>query len=260
MILELPKFTKEQYAKAKEEFYKKPGIPDIELELEEYQKELLLKGNFGILPQFHKTLSIYSKSLLLQRLSVTGDYIEPEKVDELSDMAADNFIKRYFRTENPIVGASFAGILQFKVKEVLSIYFKSSAIESNVSLDTEVGNASSNNTLTVEQILAYKNYTEGTTEDLDPQTTYEDCVDDIFLKIQDECKLLQQINLNKNLNSYFLQYLIYLYILQSSRLEKKLNTISGQAVKLILDDEKSINSILPILESSLLDISEKSVA
>ena len=175
-------------------------------------------------------------------------------------MAADNFIKRYFRTENPIVGASFAGILQFKVKEVLSIYFKSTAVESNVSLDTEIGNATSNNTLTVEQLLAYKNYTEGTTEDLDPQITYEDYVDDVFLKIQDECKLLQKINLNKNLNKYFLQYLIYLYILQSSRLEKKLNTVSGQAVKLILDDEKSINSILPILESSLLDISEKAIA
>lgn len=257
MILELKKFTEEQYIKAKEEFYKKPGIPDIELELEGYQKELLLKNNFNILPQFQKTLAVYSKSLLLQRLSVLGDYIEPEKVEELSDLAAENFIKRYFRNDDPIVGASFAGILQFKVKEVLSIYFKSSAIESNVSLDTEVGKATGNSSLTVEQILAYKGYEDRTTDDLDPQISYEDSVEDILAKIQDECELLKKINKNKNLNKYFLQYLVYLCILQSSRLEKRLNTISGQAVKLIFDDEGSINSILPILESSLLDISER---
>lgn len=255
MILELPRLTKKQYDARKDDFYKKPGIPTIELELEECQKELLLKGNFSILPKFHEKLAVYAKSLLLQTLQGSSDFIEPPKVEELADQAADNFIKRYFRTEDPVVGASFAGILQFKVKEVRSIYFKSTAVESNVSLDTEFGD-SSNNTLTVEQLLAFKDYeiaNSSFTENYD----IDDCIEDITTKIEKELELLKGINLEKNLDRSFLQYLIYLYILQSSRMDKKLTTVSGQALKLIANEDTSIERLTPIMESALLDIVEK---
>ena len=49
--------------------------------------------------------------------------------------AAENFVKRYFRSENPAIGASFAGVLDYKAQEVLSKYWKSSSIESSLSLD-----------------------------------------------------------------------------------------------------------------------------
>lgn len=257
MILELPKLTQSQYDARKEDFYKKPGIPTIELELEECQKELLLKGNFGILPKFHERLATYSKSLLLKELKGSTDFIEPVKVEELADQAADNFIKRYFRTEDPVVGASFAGILQYKVREVLSIYFKSTAIESKVSLDTEIGE-DANNVLTVEQLLSYKLYASESSEE-DPMDI-DDYIEAISIKIEKELALLRRIRLERNLDLLFLQYLTYICILQSNKLDRKLTSVSAQALKLVASSEEQLARITPILESALLDISEQFAA
>ena len=251
MILELPKLTQKEYDKRKEDFYKKPGIPDIELELEGYQKELLLKENYGILPKMHERLAVYAKSLILQALGENKEFIDPAIVDSLSDQAADNFIKRYFRTEDPVVGASFAGILTYKVKEVLSAYFKGTAIESNVSLDTELSN-DTNNSLTVEQLLAFKEYNSN--HNAEDGYDFTDRAEEIYERIERECSLLKKVNLEKDLDKLFLQYLIYLYILQSSRMDRKLTSVSSQALRLIAVDENQLARITPILESAFLDV------
>lgn len=256
MILELPKLTQEEYDKRKKDFYKKPGIPDIELELESYQKELLLKQNFSILPKLHERLAVYAKSLIRQSLGETKEFIDPAIIDSLSDQAADNFIKRYFRTDDPVVGASFAGILQYKVREVLSAYFKGTAVESNVSLDTELSN-DSNNSLTVEQLLAYKEY-QFNHEDPDEDDIYIKA-ENIYNRVIKECEMLKCIRTEENLDRLFLQYLIYLYILQSSRMDRKLTSVSAQALRLIAVDDTQLARITPILESAFLDVSENCI-
>lgn len=252
MILALPKVTKKQYETAKSNFYKKPGIPDIELELEEYQKELLLKANYGILPAFREKLAVYAKSILLKQVKGSSDYIDPSDVEDLAEVASENFIKRYFRTDEPVVGASFAGILIFKVREVLSTYFKNLGIESNLSLDTlyEDSDSSSNNSLTVEQLLSYKVYENS--EDI--QERLLETKNLIYEKIETECNLLKQVHVCKKLNIKFLKYLVYIYVLQNERMDKKLTAVSAQAIRLIEDDEEQILQLTPVLESALLDI------
>lgn len=253
MILELPHYTQEQYEARKSDFYKKPGIPEIEIELEAFQKRLVLEDDFSVLPAFQQKLAIYAKSLLLQSLKGSSDFIDPEKVEFLADLAAANFLHRYFRIEDPIVGASFAGLLQFKVKEVVSTYFKTLTIESNVSLDTEI-DREENGGLTVEHLLAFKHFKDTAEES---SNTLDDRTDEILEKIETECSLLKQLRPNpKRMSMYFLQYLIYVYILQSTKMHKRLTNISNQAANLIVADAKNITSLLSILESALLDIFE----
>lgn len=254
MILELPKLSKEQYEKQKEGFYKKLGKIPIEIELEDYQKDLLLNQNFNILPKFFERLEVYTKSLLLKTLKGSSNYIQEAKVDALVEKAVSNFIKRYFRAKDCVVGASFAGILQFKIQEVLSNYFKNSALESNVSLDAEIGNSSSeNNVLTVGQLLDYKHYENYTVQE---EPDAEERAQDVYAKVEEEVEAFKKINTVKNLNKYFLQYLIYLYLLQSTRVDKRVFVVSEQAIKLITNESAKAEKLTPFMESGLLDVSE----
>lgn len=248
MILALPKITEEEYKAAKEGFYKKPNIPEIELELEDFQKEILLKENYSVLPAFRQKVSVYAKSILLKQLKGSSDYIDPEITEVLADKAADNFIKRYFRIANPVVGASFAGILIFKVKEVLSHFFKGVGIESKVSIDSYYGGEeNSNNALTVEQKLSFDLYEKNTDIDIDLLK------DLIYTKVEKECDLLKKLP-RKDIYLKFLQYLIYVFYLQKERQDKILNIVTNQALELIEENEEKQEELAPYLESALLDI------
>lgn len=254
MILDLPVLTEEEYNKAFEDFYIKPNKPEIEIQLQEFQKRLLVKKDYTVLPAFKRSLAEYSKSLLLKCLKGSTDYIEPEQVEVLANISAENFIKRYFRTENCVVGASFAGILKFKVREVLSLFFKQGAVESNLSIDSIFGNSDdSRSNLSVESLLSFQLFQSQVMDELS-DSTIENFKEIIWNKITKELELLRQLNTFKNLDVIFLKYIIYLYILQKSRYTKKLPLLSKQALKLIEPDEDVLVRLTPIMESALLDV------
>lgn len=252
MILDLPKYTQEEYNSfISSKFYEKPGIPQIELDLREFQKKILIDNDWSVLPAFKQTLSVYAKSLLLKRIKGGVDYIQPEVVEVLADKAAENFLKRYFRNEEPIIGASFAGILQFKVQEVLSDYFKRDDLYTGISLDVAYGNGDdekSNRTL--ESSLSFKAFTESQNEELDLDFLKER----ILQKIDSECELLDKIPGYTNLSQKFLKFLIYVYILQTTRPDKRLSVVTKQVEQILVDDEKQLNQLIPIMESALLDV------
>ena len=261
MILDLPKITQEEYDQAKSNYYKKPGIPEIELELESYQKKLLIDEDYSVLDIFEKRLAVYAKSLILKSVKGTSDFIEPEDVDQLSDIAAKNFIKRYFRTSDPIIGASFAGIMQFKVKEVLSIYFKTSGLESGLSLDLIYGGEddSGNGSNSVENKLSYRDYVKNQNDD--EISDLESFKEATLKLIEKECELLNQIPntddyLNTKLSSRFLEYVIYVYMLQKKRGDRKLTSISSLAIRLLENNPDLVIKLTPYLESALLDIQQ----
>ena len=252
MIIELPKVTPEEYEKKKKKYYTKPGITQMELDLREFQKKILLEQDYSVFPEFKKQLSIYAKSILLKLIKGTSDYMEPTVVEELSDLAAENFIKRYFRSDEPIVGVSFAGILIYKVKEVRSIYLRTKGLESALSLDVVYGDEdSANSSLSVESKLSYKDYID-TKED--PEEDFLDYKEQILEKIEKECTLLNQIPNQKGLSTKFLRYLLYILLLQREKKDRKINVIASQAAKLVESDEQELAKLLPILESALLDI------
>lgn len=254
MILELPHLTEEEYKKTFSSYYEKPNKPDIEYQLQDFQKRLLVNQDYTVLPDFKKSLSEYSKSLLLKCLKGSTDYIESEQVEVLANIAAENFIKRYFRNEDSVVGASFAGILKFKVREVLSNFFKQKAIESKLSLDVVFGDTENSNTaMSVESLISYQKY-QDQEYDIDDSTAVS-----LFKKraldlINQECDLLAKVDKFPNLDTTFLIYLIYLTILQKTRLAKKMTIIAKQAIRLIETDEDVLVKLTPILESALLDV------
>lgn len=250
MILSLVTIKEEDYNKVKGQFYKKPNIPEIELQLEAYQKELLIHNNYAILPDFIKTIATYSKSLLLKQLKGSSDFIEEDDVEVLTNTIANNFIKRYFRSEDSIVGASFAGILIFKVKEVLSYYFKNKGLESSISIDDDAFKDNESHVTKLEEILSYKKYEkENTEEDL---ILYKE---NILFKIDRELKLLKQVQSKSKIHLLFLQYLIYLFIIQKEKQDKKLDLISSQVLRFLnYDNKENSEKIASLLESALLDI------
>lgn len=255
MIIELPKVTPEEYEAFRKKYYTKPGISEMELQLREFQKKILLESDYSILPEFRQQLSIYAASLLKKLIKGTSDYIPPETVAELSSIAADNFIKRYFRNDEPIVGVSFAGILIFKVREVRSMYLKSKSLESPLSLDIVYGNEDdSNSSLSVESRLSYKEYVE----QFDEFGLLEDYKDTVLENVEVECELLNQIKDKKGLSTKFLQYLIYIMLFQREKKDRKINVIASRALKLIEKDEQKLRELAPILESALLDVQVKS--
>ena len=250
MIVELPKISVEEYEAFRKRYYTKPGISEMELQLREFQKKILLEQDYSVLPEFKKQLAIYAKSILLKLVKGTSDYIEPATVEELAEIAAENFIKRYFRNDEPIVGVSFAGILIFKVREVRSIYLKTKSLESALSLDVAYGDEDSNNSLSVESRLSFKDFIE--TED--ESEKLEEYKDKILEKIEAECELLDQIPNKKGLSRKFLQYLIYVTLLQKEKNDRKINVIANQAIKLVESDEQKLVELTPILESAFLDV------
>lgn len=260
MIYKVPRMTREEYLEFKKQYYFKPGAPEIEIRLKGYQERLLLEGDLSVLPDFKKDLSLYAKSILLKMTKGGHEFIEEFDVENMAEEAADNFLKRYFRNDEPAIGASFAGVLTFKVREVRARYFKTSTLESNMSLDNIWGDGDSEKNLSNESRLSYKNYLENE-EDVKSKDL-ELFWQRIENKIDKECELLNTLqNINpvyKNskipLSTLFLKYLLYVSILKKSKDDKKLLNISSSVLNILIEGSVAKNKLAPILESALLDI------
>ena len=251
MILELRQYTPEEYTKVTDKYYKKPGAPEIEYQLQDLQWKILIEGDYSVLPEMKLKLSEYAKSLLLKQIKGGTDYIEPLVVENLASIAAENFVKRYFRGSDPIVGVSFAGVLEYKVREVKAAYFGQKSIDSMVSLDDVYGSGDDEHAVSKETKLSYKEYLKLLSDqnvDLDLQ------FEQILERIDSECELLTQIKDFKKLDLTFLKYLLYITLLQQERKDKKINIIAKQALAFVVPDAYQATRLAPILESALLDV------
>lgn len=251
MILDIKRYTQEEYDKFKSDnFYYKDNPPEIEVELQELQRRLLVDQDLNVLPEFKDKLKVYLKSHLLARLKGTSDYIDPLEVETMSEEAAVNFLKRYFRNSNPIVGASFSGIGHFKVTEVLSEFFKGRGVSSVVSLDDVYVGKDGDENLTKETLLSYKEYLK---EKADEDGDYNQ--EEIFLEnLERECALLRQVEEVKNADLLFLEFLIYICILQGERKDKKLTVVLNIAEKILNKGKTDPFELNSLMESAFLDI------
>lgn len=260
MIYETPRMTQQEYDDFKKQFYYKPGAPEIEVRLQGYQERLVIHGDLSVLPEFRKDLSVYGKSILLKLMKGGHEFIEEYDVEAMAEEAADNFLKRYFRNESPCVGASFAGILLFKIREVRARYFKTNTLESNMSLDNIWGNADDEKTLSNESRLSYKDYLEK--EDDEKSQDLELYWAHIESKLDKECALLDKLQTmypiynqyNFKLSTLFLRYVLYISILKKDKDNKKLLQVATTALNLLVEGLVDKNKLAPVLESALLDV------
>ena len=141
--------------------------------------------------------------------------------------------------------------MDYKAQEVLSKYWKSSSIESSLSLDDVLQRSDDSRQSTFEDRLAYLQFIK---QQEVSEEDYEEEVENLMSKIDKECEILDQIYTKYDMTEMFLTYLIYLTLLQYHRRDKKLTTISSIALSLL--EEEDIKELTPILESALLDTME----
>jgi hypothetical protein len=253
MIIDIRFYTPEEYNQFKKDnFYYKENPPEIEIELQELQRRLLVDKDLSVLKEFKSKLAIYAESHLKARLKGTSDFIEPLEIESMAETAAENFLKRYFRNENPIIGASFSGVLFFKVTEVLSDYFKNkNANVTPFSLEDVFSDQSNSDAITRETLLSYQEYLKKESEERGKD---QEVYHEMFLeKIEKECELLKQIKEIRNADLIFLKFLIYVSILQVWKRDKKLTTVVNIAEKLLADDRGNSFELNSMLESAFLD-------
>lgn len=238
MIVDLPRFTLEEYNNYLSNYYSKPGIPEIELELQDHQRRILIDGDYSQFGEFKNKLQTYTRSLILKH--VLGEkFIDEGQVDLLSEKATDIFIKRYFRMNNPIVGASFAGLLDYKAREVLIDYWKKQGIESTTSLDAfDETNTNLENKIFFNE---YKNQLQETSDSEEELEIFEE-------KLDRELSYLEKID--KKYKTLFLEYLNLFVILKSQNVSRKLITITNIINNFLDLSREEIN----IMECGILDL------
>lgn len=266
MIIDIKKFTEDEYKDELAKYYEKPNPPQIEVDLKALQKRIVVDQDYSCFNEFKNNIFIYTKSLLLKKIKennrrnlarqhnthskkelakIKSEFIDESVVTELASKATDSFVRRYFRLDNPIVGASFAGILDFKCREVLNPYHKNKKLETPLSLDTVLGDDSKN---TLEYLLSYELWENENSSESDLRHIVKDrCIK----SIEKECDMLDQLEEDVDLSSKFLEYLLYLLILQKSKESNKITKLSNCALSCA---DISDRHIISIMESAYLDL------
>lgn len=266
MITEIRKFTEAEYEDELAKYYEKPNPPEIEVTLKALQKRIVVDQDYSCFDEFKTNIFNYTKSLLLKAIAKQNaanakrmqamnpggadlskkEFIDPAQASELASKATDSFIRRYFRLENPIVGASFAGILDFKCREVLSPYHKNKKLEAPISIDDVFGSDEDGKN-TLEQKLSYDLWMSSQGASTDQKSLAKKCLG----VLDRECDLLDRVEDEKNLSTQFLEYLTYLLLLQKSKPDFKINKLTKCALGCAnIEDEH----IISIMESSYLDL------
>ena len=239
MVIDLPRKTEAEYVAYKSKFYKKPNPPEIEVTLENLQHEVVVNGRYDLMPEFKKNVSVYMKSFILKHLK-NGKGVPEDSVNSLVDEASTNFLRRYLRFENPIVGGSFGGLFDKKVQEVISGYFKNENIKANISMDT---NFFEDPESTYGNFLSYKKYLE--------EIHNEEGADLLlvpFKELSEICENLEKIK--PGISKKWLCYIYFMICLLERRNKKPLTALSPIALSMVdaLPEEESI------LETALLDL------
>lgn len=108
----------------KDEAWKNQFYGDFESKPETEQQLLLLQDKYlrtrdpKLWEEMYNLCQKYMRSLLLKQLK-NGKFMDPEEVEDRTTQATLSFMSQYKRRPDFEVGASFAGMMRFKVLEVL---------------------------------------------------------------------------------------------------------------------------------------------
>lgn len=108
----------------KDDSWKEQFYGDFESKPETEQQLLILQDNYlrtrdsEVWNEMYEICQKYMRSLLLKQLK-NGKFMDPEEVEDKTTQATLSFMSQYKRRPDFEVGASFAGMMRFKVLEVL---------------------------------------------------------------------------------------------------------------------------------------------
>ena len=94
--------------------------PETEQELAKYQRLFLDTRDPQYWQKMLEVIYPYTRSLVLKQ-NRGKDFLEEEEVNEITSISALQFMQRYFVEPKFEIKASFAGLLRFKVREIIKI-------------------------------------------------------------------------------------------------------------------------------------------
>ena len=184
----------------------------------------------------------YMRSLILQRIK-GKNFVEPEIIDEQTTSATLAFMSQYLTRPEFEVGASFAGMMKWKIIEVL---YKGKNPKSNggepISLQYEIDNDGKS---TLEDLIPANDVVYSPEENALKRAPY-DIIEEILHELDEtlECK-----------NAFYIKTIVRLYILLCLRHPK-----NRHAKKMFLDKwskeykiERLINYVMLELRNRLLE-------
>jgi hypothetical protein len=155
----------------------KPEIEQILHRLQsEYYDAKSESRKKAIFSEMFGWINRYAKSLFLKKVK-GGDYVEPDIVEDKAIHAALAFMSQYINRPGFRVGASFGGMLEFKVREAK---FKEYADEHNLSLNAFVGDEGDSELEDIQERAGFKDVfrpNRGLVEDDLFKTSLNDAID-----------------------------------------------------------------------------------
>lgn len=123
--------------------------PETEQQMFALQDQYINHGrDQAVWSQMFELCWSYMQSLIKKRLASAGKYMEPEELDDKTTAATLAFMSQYLTKPEFEVGASFAGMMKWKIIEVM---YKPSADDKAISMSTEIDDDGKN---TLEDLIA----------------------------------------------------------------------------------------------------------
>lgn len=167
--------------------------PETEQQLFKYQMEYLKTRDMKVWSEMFDLCYSYMRSLILKR--ITGkNFVPPDEINDRTTSATLAFMSQYLTKSDFEVGASFAGMMKWKIIEFL---YKPSTDDKAISLSMEIDKEGSS---TLEDLIdAGKVYDrEINPEDIATKVSSEEIIDEIFAELDeivDDAKALLLIRL-----------------------------------------------------------------
>lgn len=226
--------------------------PQTEQELFALQRDYLAirdldeeKGK-EIWKQMFSIIYDYSVSLLKQRLK-NKTYITPDEVADKSTMATINFMNQYLTRKNFRVGASFAGMLKFKVVEAL---YKNKNDERNLSLNITINDTDTelSNLIDIEKLSDNEMCTDSSKSIMDDIINQDFIKNTIKKLFKDVDELLDQ-NIEDIYQEQYIAVLFRMLLFLQLKKSKKIDT-----KRAFLDFFKDNPQIDEFLELSFMEL------
>lgn len=207
--------------------------PETERQLLTLQREYLQTRDKAVWKEMFQICWKYMRSLILQRQRGKG-FIEPEIIDDQTTSATLAFMSQYLTRPEFEVGASFAGMMKWKIIEVL--YKGKDPKGELVSLQLEV---TDNGKATLEDLIAANDRGYSPEDAVSRQAAYEviqDVLDELDATL--DCK-----------NAFYISTIVRLYVLLCFRHPK-----NRHAKKMFIDKWSKEYNIERLIDYVMLEI------
>lgn len=212
--------------------------PKTEVLLLQKQSQYLQTRDQSIWKEMFGICWNYIRSLILQKQRGKG-FVEPEIINDQTTSATLSFMSQYLTRPDFEVGASFAGMMQWKIVEVL---YKNKEKNGNpISLDMQV---STEGKATLEDLIAADENTIFNPEEYITKTSVNEIIEEILKELDEE--------LEKEENSLYLKIIIRLYITLCLRHPK-----NRHAKKMFIDHWVKDYKVEKLIEYVMLEIKNR---